>query len=239
MLSRTYLEQLATKYQTTDVNIRREYAQHLFLSYIFREHESASLFFKGGTALRLAFRSPRFSEDLDFDATIRDRKVWEAVVEQALLEISREGVAVDVDESKTTSGGYLGIIRMFDKSESVVIHLEFSFRKGKAAGEVVTIANDCIPAYPVRILATPDLVEGKMKALFDRKKARDFYDLYFMLRANMLDNKQKTKLKDVMQLLKKKEYAFNRELSLFLPRSQTLVIKDFKTTLTREIQRAL
>ena len=38
----------------------------IFLSYLYQEPGSEKLLFKGGTALRIVFKSPRFSEDLDF-----------------------------------------------------------------------------------------------------------------------------------------------------------------------------
>ncbi|MBN1444929.1 MAG: nucleotidyl transferase AbiEii/AbiGii toxin family protein [Candidatus Omnitrophica bacterium] len=57
---------MALQYKTTEINIAREYVQHLFLSSLYREKSSEKVLFKGGTALRIVFQSPRFSEDLDF-----------------------------------------------------------------------------------------------------------------------------------------------------------------------------
>jgi predicted nucleotidyltransferase component of viral defense system len=37
-----------------------------FLSYLYKQPDSEKLLFKGGTALKFIFRSPRYSEDLDF-----------------------------------------------------------------------------------------------------------------------------------------------------------------------------
>ena len=61
------LEIIARKEQTSVFpNIVREYVQHLFLTELYQLPESEKLLFKGGTALRIIFDSPRFSEDLDF-----------------------------------------------------------------------------------------------------------------------------------------------------------------------------
>lgn len=237
MLSSTYLQQLVTKYQTSDMNVRREYAQHLLLNYLYQKSATSDLYFKGGTALRIIYGSPRFSEDLDFDTTEHSRGVWEKALEETLVDISREGVEVDIEESKTTSGGYLGIVTLKNIGQPIIIHFEISFRKTSISGEVFTIENDFVTPYPVKSLVTKQLVDGKLQALFNRQKARDFYDLYYLLRANLVSLDQKKQLQKVKQLLSKNRLNFDRELSLFIPKSQTLVIRNFRTILEREIER--
>lgn len=239
MLSTTYVRQLAVKYQTTDLNIRREYGQHILLSYLYRQPQATDLLFKGGTALRLIYHSPRFSEDLDFDASVHDHRVWEKAIEQTMIDVSKEGFDVNIEESKATSGGYLGIVSLVNFGDPIVIHFEISFRKEHSKGEVFSILNDFTTPYSIKSLKTELLVAGKLQALFDRQKPRDFYDLYFMLRSNMVGIQQKPQLKKIRELLAKKELNFRKELSVFLPRSQALIVKDFKTSLSREIQRSV
>lgn len=70
MLTQNYIKELATRKQTTELNIRREYLQHLFLSYFYQQPKTESVFFKGGTALRILYGSPRFSLDLDFSSSL-------------------------------------------------------------------------------------------------------------------------------------------------------------------------
>lgn len=219
------------------MNVRREYAQHLLLNYLYQKSTASDLYFKGGTALRIIYGSPRFSEDLDFDTTEHSRGVWERALEETLVDISREGVEVDIEESKTTSGGYLGIVTLKNIGQPIIIHFEISFRKTSISGEVFTIENDFVTPYPVKSLVTKQLVDGKLQALFNRQKARDFYDLYYLLRANLMSLDQKKQLQKVKQLLSKNRLNFDRELSLFIPKSQTLVVRDFRTTLEREIGR--
>jgi predicted nucleotidyltransferase component of viral defense system len=66
MIETSVIRGLANRCQTTAENVVREYFQHLFLSAIYRKKGSEKLLFKGGTALRIVWHSPRFSEDLDF-----------------------------------------------------------------------------------------------------------------------------------------------------------------------------
>lgn len=239
MLSTTYLRKIAVKYQTSDLNVRREYAQHILLSALYQQQQATDLFFKGGTALRLLYRSPRFSEDLDFDTTIHDQRIWEQALEQTILDASKAGMKIDIEESKTTAGGYLGIVKLLNFNDPILIRFEISFRKKHCKKDLHTIENDFITPYSIQALTTEELVEGKLHALFDRQKARDFYDLYYMLRANMLSPKHKHNLKKVLESLTKKKYNFYQELSIFLPKNQGLIIRDFKNSLTREIERSI
>jgi predicted nucleotidyltransferase component of viral defense system len=84
-------------------------------------------------------------------------------------------------------------------------------------------------------LKREELITEKIEALLNRKKPRDFYDLYFMLRANLLPEKKI--LKNVLPLVENTQINFKRELSEFLPQGQQRIIKDFKQILTAELRR--
>ena len=86
MLEENRIDELAVKYQTTKINIYREYIQHVFLSLLYQQKESREILFKGGTALKLVYQSPRYSEDLDFSLG----KIKFTAVESVVLEILKE-----------------------------------------------------------------------------------------------------------------------------------------------------
>ena len=69
MLTKEQLLLIQNKFQTLKANVLREYVQHLFLSSLYRTNGSENILFKGGTGYRIAYKSPRFSEDLDFSAS--------------------------------------------------------------------------------------------------------------------------------------------------------------------------
>src|SRR5581483_4538838 len=50
----------------------RDYIQHLFLYLLYTapRREKVGFHFKGGTAIRIVYGSPRFSEDLDFNSDL-------------------------------------------------------------------------------------------------------------------------------------------------------------------------
>lgn len=239
MISQTAIQSLAQKRQSTELNIRREYIQNLFLSYFYQQPESDKIYFKGGTALKIIYQSPRFSEDLDFSSTTPTVNKLEDIIIRTTREIEREGIEVDVKESKKTSGGYLAIIHFQLNNQEVAIQLEVSQRKGINKGVVVTVVNDFIPPYTLVALSQDQLVAEKIQALLTRQKARDFYDLYYILRANLLPAKEKDVLKKVLVVLSKVNIQFDQELKLFLPKSHWAVIRNFKNTLEQEIRRSI
>lgn len=240
MLTPDKLRELAVKKQSTELNIRREYAQHIFLSYFYQQPKSGNIFFKGGTALRLIYNSPRFSEDLDFSTSSADISTIENIIQNILIVIEREGIKTNIIESKRTTGGYFAIIEFIIRDVKVAIQTEVSFRDRDVKGEVVTIAGDFIPAYTVIILVQKQLVIQKINALLSRKKPRDFYDLYFILRKeNMLPPQEKTILPRVLKALSESKISFERELEQFLPKSHWAMIKGFKSALEREIQKCI
>lgn len=236
MISEEAIINLAVKYQTTEENVRREYFQHIFLSYFYAQPDTDKIYFKGGTALRLIFRSPRFSEDLDFSSGLKNVKKIEQAVAATLALIEKEGIEINIAESKETSSGYLALTHFKTNKGFIPIQLEISFREGKKTGELRTIANDFIPAYTVVELTKTELISEKIQALLNRQKPRDFYDLYFILRADLLPVEERKVLPAVLAALKKSDIQFSRELKKFLPKSHWMIIKDFPATLEREIR---
>lgn len=239
MITTAALRTLATRLQTTELNVRREYFQHLFLSYFYQQPLTDQIYFKGGTALRMLYGSPRFSEDLDFSSSVSNIHALEDAILGTLADIARENIVVDITEAKTTSGGYLAIITFRADHPPVSVQIEISLREREKQGEAVTIISDLMPAYTIIALSREQLVDEKIQALLFRKKARDFYDLYFILRANLLPAHQKDLLPQVLEALRKARIDFEGELKEFLPRSHWAVIRSFPASLEREIERYL
>jgi predicted nucleotidyltransferase component of viral defense system len=243
MITDDAIRALAVKFQTTELNVRREYFQHLFLSSFYQQPPTAQIYFKGGTALRMLYNSPRFSEDLDFSSDVSDIHAIEDAVLETLTAISRQNINPDLAESKTTSGGYLSIVTFRTDHDQVAIQVEISLRAGERAGErsgeAMTIVSDLAPAYVVMAMAREQLVDEEIRALLTRRKARDFYDLYFILRANLLPPEKRHLLAQTLATLSESRIEYGKELKEFLPRSQWAIIRGFPTTLEMEIQRFL
>ena len=240
MLSLKNLKEFTKKFQTIEKNIVREYIQHLFLSSLYKFPKAEKLLFKGGTALRIIYGSPRFSEDLDFTGeNIYNCKLIDELFISALSEIEKHGVKMDFKEAKPTTGGYLGIIHYELYSFVEDMNFEISLRKSKKlTKEVATIVNDYVPYYTILHLSSEEIVKGKITALLDRKKPRDYYDLYFFLRHPELHKfMEKTLLKQVLENLEKERINFKEDLSILLPISHQMILKDFQSNLIREIKK--
>lgn len=242
MIDKKFLQNYAIREGTGLDNVLREYVQHLFLRSFYAKPDSQNFLFKGGTALKLVFGSPRFSEDLDFTG-IKDSKKFEEILEASLWELSIEGVKVDLVESKPTSGGHLAIIKVDLFEKEIEIQSQISFRPrgetSKVASEGVVVTSNIAPTYKIYILDRKIIVAEKIRALFDRAKPRDFFDLYFILRDQnlrvhlQLDEGQRQKILGSLEKQRKEELA--RELKRLLPRSFWSVVADLPLALKREM----
>ncbi|MDP2861138.1 MAG: nucleotidyl transferase AbiEii/AbiGii toxin family protein [bacterium] len=242
MIDKKILINYATKSETTFINVLREYAQHIFLREFYGKKDSENFLFKGGTALKLALGSPRFSEDLDFSAK-KNSVTYEKILENVLSGLSNEGIRVNLRESKSTSGGHLASIEVQLFDQSIEIQNQISFRpQTKLIAENIMIASAIAPSYNIYLLDRKLLVTEKLTALLDRAKARDFFDLYFILRKDelrpllRLNNNQRKGVLESLNKLKKDRLSF--ELKRFLPKSYWSIVNDLPSALKKELARA-
>lgn len=249
MIGRDIIKKLATEFHTTEhPNIVREYFQHLFLSELYKLPGSEKLLFKGGTALRIIYGSPRFSEDLDFSVFgITQRSLTEMIENLftgALVEIEKIGIHVELGRKPgPTSGGYYGEASFtIQDFPPVSVSINVQLKEGEIKGEIDSVASDFVPTYNLVHLPQDMLVHEKIfRALLNRKKARDFYDLYFIMRRGLLSQAEKLELGKVKETII--EYSqnlnFTDELGVFLPTDQQAIIRDFNRALEDEMKRQI
>lgn len=236
MLNIKNLKQFTDRAQTSIKNVVMEYCEHLFLSYLYQQQRSEQLLFKGGTSLRIVFGSPRYSEDLDFTGVSITHKAVDELFTNTLVVIEKTGIRVELEEGKPTTGGYLGRASFHAYGRDTSIQIEVSLRNGRRThGVSSVIENDYIPAYTLVHLSTEEIIKGKMQALINRHKPRDFYDYFFLLSGNYPLVKEKSNLTVVRALLKETKYNFRNELRELLPASHAMHLKDFKRVLEQKI----
>ena len=239
MITQEEIKRLSTKYQVSPVAVAREYCQHNILANLYNQEASQKLFFKGGTALRMIYKSPRFSEDLDFTETenITYYEI-ENILTGTLEKLEQWGLEFNLEEAKKTTGGYLAKTYFTLYSYKFLIKIEISFRQSrkKIQRNTSTIKNDYIHSYDIIHLPLIEIINGKINALLSRAKARDWYDLYFFLHNQMLDNKQKKFLPEILEKIKQSSNDFKKELKEFLEASHRPILKDFKNILIKEIK---
>lgn len=246
MISREFIKEIATKFQTSENNIAREYCQHLFLSYLNKLKDSQKLLFKGGTALRIIFQSPRFSEDLDFSAVNSGNITVPEInrlIDDVLLKMLEEGIEVSKNLNPgtdgSTTGGYFAIINIKMLDFSSELQIQISFRSpDQAIGNTTVVENSFVAPYLIHYLDEKILVSEKIEALLSRKKPRDFFDLYFILKNPVLVKNipaRENLKRDILEAIDKSD-DFEKELKIFLPISFHPILKDFKERLKKEIE---
>ncbi|MBU1327090.1 nucleotidyl transferase AbiEii/AbiGii toxin family protein [Patescibacteria group bacterium] len=238
MLTKEQLFLIQNKFQTLKENVLREYVQHLFLSSLYRTNGSEKILFKGGTAYRIAYKSPRFSEDLDFSVNGTTIEDIENILMSVLEDLSNNGIVCEIEESKKTTGGYLAKLYTALQGEKVPISLQISLRqKMEKDHDIIDIINEYVPTYTALLLPKDDMIDEKIQAALTRSKPRDFYDIYFLLKNGFLTSTQKNQLIQVKRVLSKKTIRFTDELSHFLPRSMKTVADSFPEPLLAELDK--
>lgn len=182
MITKDQIAQLSKKHKINETTIFREYLQVLFLSKLYEFPEGKEIFFKGGTALHLIYKAPRFSEDLDFTVNISEKKFL-GLIPKVFNELAKEG-EFEFKERKTIAGKrFLVTALPFILPYKVFINLDFSFRERIFAPQKSILETD----YPVLFtsyiyhLSKEEIFAEKIRAILTRKKGRDLYDLWFLM----------------------------------------------------------
>ncbi|MDP2789696.1 MAG: nucleotidyl transferase AbiEii/AbiGii toxin family protein [bacterium] len=237
MLNLANLQKFTKRSQTSEVNVIREYCQHIFLSVLYQQPGAERLLFKGGTALRIVFHSPRFSEDLDFTGSHITQAEVEGLFTETLVAVENTGLQVELEEAKNTSGGYLGEAIFHAYGKQIIIRIEVSLRTGKPiVGVRKLIENEYVPEYSLVHLAKEAIVQGKLDALLARHKPRDFFDYYFLLSGDYPLVREAKYVAAVQKLLRETKLDFRRELRQFLPASHVMHLRDFKKVLEQKLE---
>lgn len=223
---------------TNKERIEKNYFQDLLLFYIFKK--TNKFIFKGGTALYKIYSLPRFSEDLDF-SILEDISLEEA--EKIIKEIVKNNNHLKIKSAKKTKDSLLikisftGILTRYN-----TLRVDINFNNKLIRGfDVKNYISDYIDINPfsLRVLKIEEIIAEKIHALLNRDKARDLYDLFFLLRiANFDKDLAEEKLKIFGMKLNKKileknisnlESIWKKELKAFVLNElpDFNVVKDF------------
>lgn len=177
---------LSNRLQISIDQVVREEYEILLLKEIFESEYGSSLVFKGGTALRLAYSSPRFSEDLDFTLIIIEDFNREGFI-QLIKELKKKYPAIAGVEANEKFYTIFGLISIKEDylGHNFSIKVEVSKRYGRWV-EDRDYSNKIIKSEvtPLTILAQvaslKRILEEKKDALKNRKAARDVFDYWYI-----------------------------------------------------------
>ncbi len=218
-MEQTLAERLAEGLKIDVTQVVREYWEVLFLKSLLESPHGKNLVFKGGTALRLAYGSPRFSEDLDF-ALLKDS--LRGKVDRLAASMAGpypEASVTDVAEKRWT---YLWEIKV---SPAYLPHpfrvkVEISRRQVKGYGfRLRLITSPTTPLQALGNVATLEqLYEDKLACLAGRTAPKDLFDVWYIC--------QQLKIPYLPPETSVSKQTLRRDLGKYLPSDYRRVIEE-------------
>ncbi len=212
-------ERLAEELKIDVTQVVREFWEVLFLKGLLESPHGKNLVFKGGTALRLAYGSPRFSEDLDF-ALLRDSlrgKVQQLA--ESMAEPYPEATVTDAAEKRWT---YLWEIRVNQTYLPHPFRVKIEISRRRVAGYDFRLRLLTSPTTPLQVLANVATLEqlyaDKLACLAGRVAPKDLFDLWYICQ-----QLKKPYLPPGTPISKK---TLRRDLGKYLPADYRRVIEE-------------
>lgn len=220
MLEQIFIQRMAKEIGIAAEHLVREAYEMILLRAIAESSHVQKLVFKGGTALRLGYGSPRFSEDLDFSTlstfSINDLRSVLNGVTRKFPEITVK----DVTDKRYTHFGLVHIHEDF-LSQAFSIKIEISkrpFQSSHKPGYTLTALGSPTVPFSVfmNVLTLETIFDQKIEAIQTRTKPRDLFDLWFL--------KEKLKKQDSLSVHGFEKREIKHELHKFLPRPYHYIV---------------
>jgi len=199
--------------------IVREEKEILFLKELFESPLGTDLVFRGGTALRLCYGSPRFSDDLDFSelqgiSTDKFTKVIKKIAAKY-----PDMALTDLWSKRFT---HLAEFKITEDWLPQPFRVKIEVRKGETLGkeyELKLLSSEVTHLQALGNTATmQQIFEEKKSALKDRKMPRDLFDLWYL--------GQKLKLAVDTGKYEFDRKALHQELHKYLPKKYWKAIES-------------
>jgi len=178
------LSELSKKLQISPDFIIREYWEMEILKKLADSAIGPALVFKGGTALRLSYNSPRFSEDLDFDIC-SGKKFSYSSFEKIIKDIIKSQPIFKLKDLAKKYNTYLAQIGIKDEAikTAISIKIEISTRIARPAKYYeprMLISPTTTTQVLINTAKLDEIEREKKAALKDRKQPRDLFDLWYI-----------------------------------------------------------
>lgn len=215
MISNGRVRALARQNGVTAGLAEKHYVNSWVLYAVTSSSLGESLVFKGGTALsKLYFPDIwRFSEDLDFTATGELPDI-ERTLESALADIEAEsGISFEV-RNMHTAGDPVEYVQFDVQYEAVLeqkntTNLDITFDEPLVYPIVDhDHAYEDVPAFSLPAYSIEEIFVEKLRSLFQRARARDYYDIYRLLEQESFDDTV------IVTALREKARAHDTEIAL-------------------------
>lgn len=214
MLEQEIINKLSKELQIAPEFVAREAWEIIILKELFAEKWSEKLIFKGGTALRLAYQSPRFSIDLDFSTM---EKIKTKDFFNFIVALANKYPEIKISDRADKFYTLLAEIKISEPflNQPFSVKIEISKRKEPLK------KTDWLPkvlksaAYPFEILANvaslDKIYSDKLNAAENRQAPRDLFDLWYL--------SEILKKPFILPKTKLTAIEIKRELNKFLPKN--------------------
>jgi predicted nucleotidyltransferase component of viral defense system len=174
------VNQLSKELHIAPLNIIREAYELEVLDALAKSPLAKKIIFYGGTALRLAYNCPRFSEDLDFLVAGAISETAFAAAMQKIAAAHPELSLEDVKEKRNTLFALFKIRSPLLK-HALPLKIELAKRKNGIEKEFRPLSSPCSSLQPALFAATiKSLRHTKEMAIKNRNLARDWFDLWYI-----------------------------------------------------------
>jgi predicted nucleotidyltransferase component of viral defense system len=201
----------------------REEAELIFLKGLLESSFSDRLVFKGGTALRLVYESPRFSEDLDFSLT---GKITLPEFEKVISRIVRNDERFSIRDLASKYYTYLAEIRIKEPWQDTAFGLKIEIskrisveREGDCINELAK-SNSTNISIMTKVFSLEKIMQDKLRAVKERKMPRDVFDIWYICK--------KTGKPFGLRDFGYPKGKIGQELRKFLPKSFYAVAEDLE-----------
>lgn len=214
-------EKLAQEIKIDITQIVREEWEMKILRTLFASPLGKKIYLKGGTALRLAYGSPRFSEDLDFNQT---KKITKFEFDQFIQNLNKQYPRLKVSDKQEKYYTWLVQFKIFENylARNFSVKIEISKRATKKNKSAIKLLVS--PTTNLEVLARveniEDIYKEKLNALKTRGKSRDLFDLWY------ISQKLRTILPKNLPKLPKR--LIRQELFKFLSKDYKSIITDLE-----------
>lgn len=213
--------------------VEKDYLQDIVLSFIY-QNVGNEMIFKGGTALYKFYNLNRFSENLDFTINSGSDLDQKKVIKKVRKGLENYGASSELEEKQYNRGNKY-ILRidgpLFTGKRISLCKLSLDLNSDSEVKEFerkmrFTNYQD-ITSFEVLVASQNEIAAEKIRAIMTRDKARDVYDLWFLLKKSIMPSRTLIQRKldyygvkwdfdEFKKSIEEKEQPWNKELSQFV-----------------------
>ena len=233
MLEKEEIERISKIKNLSLKNTERDYLLEVLLFIIIKE-TGKKLVFKGGTALYKFYSLNRFSEDLDF--TLVSKISIDKLTKKIILKLNDINIKVkikELNEYKNQKNIKLELKGpLFNGSVNTLslVTIDISLKEKplyQAEQKTIFPQYRDIPSFNVFLMPLSELLAEKIRALLTRDKARDVYDVWFLLNKGIKFNieeinkklrvyKKKFNINEFIEKIEEKRKDWNTDLKYLI-----------------------